>query len=36
MLDVATSTAGIADMLESRRGSGGSSFVTYRDSEVAW
>ena len=36
MLDVATSTAGIADMLESRRGSGGSSFVNYRDSEVAW
>ncbi len=36
MLDVATSTAGIADMLESRRGSGGSWFVTYRDSEVAW
>jgi NAD(P)-dependent dehydrogenase (short-subunit alcohol dehydrogenase family) len=36
MLDVATSTAGIADMLESRRGRGGSWFVTYRDSEVAW
>ena len=36
MLDVATSTAGIADMLVSRRGNGGSWFVTYRDSEVAW
>lgn len=36
MLDVATSTAGIADMLESRRGRGGSWFVNYRDSDVAW
>ena len=35
-LDVATSTRGIADMLEARRGQAGVAFVTYENKAVAW
>ena len=35
-LDVETSTAGMADMLEARRGRGGIAFVNYAGREVAW
>lgn len=35
-LDVETSTSGIADMLEARRGTPGTLFVTYANQELAW
>ncbi len=35
-LDVETSTAGMADMLEARRGRGGIAFVNYAGRDVAW
>lgn len=35
-LDVETSTRGIADMLEARRGTPGVFFVTYANRELAW
>ncbi len=35
-LDVGTSTRGIADMLEARRGQAGVAFVTHENKAVAW
>ncbi len=35
-LDVGTSTRGIADMLEARRGQAGVAFVTHENKTVAW
>ncbi len=35
-LDVETSTAGVADMLEARRGRGGIAFVDHAGRDVAW
>ena len=35
-LDVETSTRGMVDMLEARRGRGGVAFVNYADRDVAW
>jgi len=35
-LDVATSTRGVADVLEQRAGSGGQAFVDYRNKIVPW
>ena len=35
-LDVGTSTRGIAGMLEARRGTAGSFFVTYENKELPW
>jgi hypothetical protein len=35
-LDVATSTRGIADVLESRRGKRGCAFIDYRGETLPW
>lgn len=35
-LDVETSTRGITDMLERRRGTGGHAYVDYRNQEIPW